>query len=87
VFKYLKDMELNLSEVYRVLKNQGFYIIVLGNNKIRGNIFENWCYVMRLAQRVGFKIEKVFASEIIKHFIKVPREERINTDWVLILRK
>ncbi len=86
-YKFLQDMELNLRECYRVLKNDGRYILVVGNNKIRGELFENWKYIMLLAEKVGFKIEKYFASEIIRHFIKVPREERINTDWIVVLKK
>lgn len=86
-FKYLDDMRLNLLEVYKALKADGRYIIVVGNNKIRGELFENWKYIIELAKDVGFKIENYFASEIIKHFIKVPREERINTDWIIILQK
>lgn|SRR3990167_8184708 len=86
-FKYLDDMRTNLTEVYRVLKRDGRYIIVVGNNKIRGELFENWKYIMSLAENAGFSVENYFGSEIIKHFIKVPRAERINTDWVLILRK
>ncbi len=86
-YKYLLDMKHNLIEVYRVLKKGGRYVIVVGNNQIRNEIFENWKYLMDLANIVGFDIECWFGSEIIKHFIKVPREERINTDWVLVLRK
>lgn len=85
--KYLNDMRLNLIEVHKALKKDGRYIIVVGNNKIRGELFENWKYIMELARYIGFKIENYFVSEIIKHFIKVPREERINTDWVIILQK
>lgn len=87
VFKYLYDMKKNLREVYRVLKNGGRYVIVVGNNRIRGEVFENWLYIMKMAEEVGFKLETYFASEIIKHFIKVPREDRINTDWILVLKK
>jgi len=86
-FKYLDDMRLNLLEVHKALKTGGRYVVVVGNNKIRGELFENWKYIMRLAEKVGFTIENYFASEIIKHFIKVPREERINTDWIIVLRK
>lgn len=86
-FKYLEDMLKNLTEVYSVLKKNGRYIIVVGNNKIRGELFENWKYIKSMAENVGFCVENYFGSEIIKHFIKVPREERINTDWVLILKK
>ena len=86
-FKYLDDMQKNLSEVYSVLRNGGRYIIVVGNNRMRGQLFESWKYLMTLAKNIGFEIENYFGSEIIKHFIKVPREERINTDWILVLRK
>lgn len=86
-FKYLDDMQKNLCEVYRVLKKSARYVIVVGNNKIRGELFENWKYIKSLAENVGFDVENYFASEIIKHFIKVPREERINTDWILVLKK
>jgi DNA modification methylase len=86
-YKYLIDMEINLREVHRVLKKKGKYAIVVGNNKIRGFNFENWKYLMRISERVGFKVENYFGSEIIKHFIKVPRDERINTDWIIILEK
>jgi len=86
-YKYLLDMQMNLKEVYRVLKSNGRYIIVVGNNKIRGEIFENWKYIIAMAEKTGFVLENYFASEIIKHFIKVPREERIDTDWILVLIK
>ena len=86
-YKYLYDMRLNLKEVHRVLKPGAKYIIVVGNNKIRGELFENWLYILRMAEEIGFNVELYFASEIIRHFIKIPREERINTDWILVLRK
>ncbi len=86
-FKYLDDMRLNLLEVHKALKKDGRYVVVVGNNKIRGELFENWKYIMELAKNIGFKVENYFASEIIKHFIKVPREERINTDWIIVLQK
>ncbi len=86
-YKYLFDMRKNLKEIYRVLKKNGYYIIVVGNNKIRNELFESWRYIMSIAIGIGFEVENYFASEIIKHFIKVPREERINTDWILVLKK
>ena len=87
VYKYLYDMQENLKEVHRVLKENSYYIIVVGNNKIRNELFESWKYIMSMAKEIGFSVDNYFASEIIKHFIKVPREERINTDWILTLKK
>ena len=86
-YKYLEDMRTNLVQVFRVLKPGARYVIVVGNNQIRGQVFENWRYIMDMAGGVGFWVESYFGSEIINHFIKVPREERILTDWVLVLRK
>ena len=86
-FKYLEDMRKNLKEVYKVLREGSRYVIVVGNNRIRGHLFENWKYLMPIAEAIGFEVETYFGSEIIKHFIKVPRGERINTDWILVLKK
>ena len=86
-FKYLDDMRKNLIEVYKVLRDGGRYIIVVGNNRIRGQLFENWKYLMPIAEDIGFEIETYFGSEIIKHFVKMPRKERIHTDWILVLKK
>ncbi|MFA5806387.1 MAG: DNA methyltransferase [Melioribacteraceae bacterium] len=86
-YKYLYDMSLNMKEVYRKLKPGARYIVVVGNNRIKGELFESWKYLMNLSKGLGFNIENYFGSEIIKHFIKVPREERINTDWIIVLRK
>jgi len=86
-YKYLLDMRKNFEETYRVLKKGARYAVVVGNNKIRGNLFESWKYLMEIAEQVGFSVETYFGSEIIKHFIKVPRKERINTDWILILKR
>ena len=86
-FKYLDDMRKNLIEVYKVLRDDGRYIIVVGNNRIRGQLFENWKYLMPIAESIGFEVETYFGSEIIKHFVKMPRKERIHTDWILVLKK
>jgi DNA modification methylase len=87
LYKFLIDMQNNLLEVKRVLKPGGIYAVVIGNNKMRGILIESWKYLMGIGEELGFKIETYFASEIIKHFIKVPREERIENDWVIIFKK
>ena len=86
-FKYLDDMRKNFIEVYKVLREGGRYIIVVGNNRIRGQLFENWKYLMLIAENIGFEVETYFGSEIIKHFVKMPRKERIHTDWILVMKK
>ena len=86
-FKYLDDMRKNLAEVYSVLRDGGRYIIVVGNNRIRGQLFESWKYLMTLAENIGFDVENYLAQRLSNILLKFPREERINTDWILVLRK
>ena len=85
--KYLWDMFSNLQEVFRVLKPGARYAIVVGNNLIRQIPFETWKYLMAYAPELGYDVECHFVSEIINHYIKVPRKERINDDHVIVLRK
>ena len=84
--KYLLDMYENLRETRRVLKPGSPYVIVVGNNLMRGVEFETWRYLKAKAPELGYQVECHFTSEIINHFIKVPRKERINCDYVLVLR-
>ena len=86
-YKFLADMEKNIQEVYRTLKKGRKYALVIGNNQIRGQQFESWKYLIEIAKRNNFKLKEYFGSEIIKHFIKIKRDERINTDWIIVLEK
>ena len=86
-YKFVQDMVQNLSEVHRVLKRGGRYVIVIGSNLVRGHVFESWRYLRDAAPSLGYKIDTWFVSEIINHFIKVPRQERIEDDYVLALEK
>ncbi len=87
VYRYFVDMEQNFREVHRVLAPGARYVVVVGNNLIRGREVPTYQYLMAVGERVGFGVETFFASEVIRHFIKVPRKERIAQDWVLVFHK
>ena len=88
VFKFFNDMENQLRETMRVLKPGGRYCIVVGTNEIRGIRIDSHMILTKIAvERVGFSFEKVFFSKLIRHFIKIPRQERMVGEWVLTLRK
>ena len=87
VYRYFMDMEQNFREVHRVLAPGTRYVVVVGNNLIRGREVPTYQYLMAVGERAGFGVETFFASEVIRHFIKVPRKERIAQDWVLVFRK
>lgn len=87
VHKYFADMERNFKEVKRALMPGRHYVVVVGNNIIRGEEVPTHRYLMGVAERAGLDTETYFASGVIRHYIKVPRKERINEDWVLVFRK
>ena len=86
-YKFIRDMLTNLREVRRVLRPGGLYVIVAGSNQVRGHDFETWRYLKDAAPECGYRVQTWFVSSIINHFIKVPRKERINDDYVLVLEK
>ncbi|MHA2139919.1 MAG: DNA methyltransferase [Candidatus Thorarchaeota archaeon] len=89
VFKFFEDMKEQLKEIYRVLHPGGHYCLAIGNNVIRGNVVESHKILTEIATTddVGFRIEKTFFSGVIRHFIKIPRKERMAGEWILVLRK
>ncbi len=87
IYKYFVDMKENFREIFRLLVPGGRYCVVVGNNVIRGHRIKTHEFFTEIASDIGFEVENYFVSEIIRHFIKVPRKERINDDWVIIFRK
>ena len=88
VFKFFEDMQRQLEEIYRVLKPDHRYCIAIGNNQIRGVDVRSDQILSEIAvSRVGFKLEKSFFSKLIRHYIRIPRPERMLGEWILVLRK
>ncbi|MHA2601624.1 MAG: TRM11 family SAM-dependent methyltransferase [Candidatus Thorarchaeota archaeon SMTZ1-83] len=88
-YKFFEDMKLQFQEMARVLEPSGRYCVAIGNNVIRGvevPSHEVLCEIA-VSDDVGFKIEKVFFSALIRHFIRIPRRERMPGEWILILEK
>ena len=89
VFKFFEDMKSQLAETFRVLRPGGRYCIAIGNNSIRGVTVESHKILTEIAtsSEIGFDIERSFFSGLIRHFIKIPRRERMHGEWVIILQK
>jgi DNA modification methylase len=88
-YKFFEDMKQQFQEMARVLKPGGHYCMAIGNNVIRGVEVPSHEILCEIAttDEVGFRIEKVFFSALIRHFIRIPRRERMPGEWILILQK
>ncbi len=88
VFKFFEDMKQQLSEMFQVLKPGGRYCVAIGNNLIRGVEVRSDEILSEIAtSSVGFELENTFFSKLIRHFIRIPRPERMLGEWVLVLQK
>ncbi|MHA2424193.1 MAG: DNA methyltransferase [Candidatus Thorarchaeota archaeon] len=89
VFKFFEDMKEQLKETLRVLRSGARYCLAIGSNLIRDVPVHSHQILSEIATSpdVGFDLERSFFSGLIRHFIKIPRKERMSGEWVLILRK
>lgn len=91
VSKYFIDMRLAMKEIYRVLKEGGRFILVVGNNKVCGEIVENHNILSEIAaEQIGFKLEMILVDEIRSRGMITKRHETgglISDEWVVVLRK
>lgn len=90
IYKYLVGMKNNLECVYKVLKQNGKYIIVIGNNSVLNLEVPLSEYVILIAESLGFELENIFSYVIKDRHLIIPRNGRggiINKDWVIVLNK
>jgi ubiquinone/menaquinone biosynthesis C-methylase UbiE len=81
-------MKNQLTEMYRILKPGSRYCIAIGNNIIRGVEVHSDKILSEIASStIGFELELTFFSKLIRHFIRIPRPERMVGEWILVLKK
>ena len=89
VHKYFEGMKKNLSEVNRVLKRNGRYCIVVGENTFRKVRIPTYKILADVALRTGFEIRDMFVYDVINRHLDIPRwnESRIERDYILVLKR
>ncbi|MEX5333582.1 hypothetical protein, partial [Pseudomonas paraeruginosa] len=61
---YIIEMELSIKEMYKVLKENCYCVIIMGNNKVCGLDFETQKYIQLIAEKIGFLTELVLVDDI-----------------------
>ena len=90
VKKFFEDMKINLKLVYKYLKADGKYVIVIGNSKIRNIDIESWKIIEEIGHKVGFKTATTFSYVIRNPYIRIPRKGmggKIGQDYITVLNK
>ena len=87
-YKFFDEMKDQLQEMMRILRPGSRYCVAIGSNLMRGIPVKSHEILAEIAEsRVGFELETQFFSKLIRHFIRIPRKERMHGEWVLVLKK
>jgi len=91
VSKYFSDMQKVIKEIYRVLKPNGRFVLVIGNNLVKGIEVKNHNILSDMASHDGlFKKEMVLVDEIKSRGMITKRHETgglVLDEWVIVLKK
>jgi len=90
VYQFFKDMEENIKQIYKLLKPESHYIIVVGDSLIRDVSVDTHNMLIDVAKKNGFELENLFSYIIKNRYLRIPRRGRgglIKEDWVIDLVK
>jgi hypothetical protein len=90
VSRYFNDMRLALKEMRRVLRPEGYCILVVGNNVIFKRIVPNNRILAEIAQEEGFELKAMLVDEIRSRGLITKRHETagmMTDEWIILLQK
>jgi hypothetical protein len=90
VSKYFADMEENIINIRKYLKEDGSYVLVVGDCEIRKIVFPVYKYLIELAEKNCYKNSLVFSYLIRNPYLRIPRKKRgglIKYDRIIVLNK
>jgi DNA modification methylase len=90
VGNYLMEMEVALDESIRVLKNNGYLIIVIGNNKVCNIEFNTQEYLTEYIQSKGLYLQFKLIDDIKSYGLMTKRNKTadiISREWILVFKK
>lgn len=87
---YLEEMRDAITEVARVLKAGGHFVLVIGNNEVCGINFKSSEYLAEICHNAGLKIKLRLVDEIKSRGLMTKRNKSagvISREWVLLFEK
>ncbi|MDH3365654.1 MAG: site-specific DNA-methyltransferase [Thermoplasmata archaeon] len=89
VYKYFDDMRRNFIEVNRLLKRNGRYCMVVGENTFRKVRVPTYAILARIACKCGFELKSMYVYDVINRHLDIPRwnNSRIEKDHILVFQR
>lgn len=89
-YKYLFEMQESFSHYYQVLKHNGYFVMVIGNNTIAGYEFMTHKYLTKIAEEIGFSTELILIDDIKSRGLMTKRNKTasmISREYIVIFKK
>ncbi len=89
VWKYFDQMRCNFNEVNRVLKRNGVYCMIVGENTFRKVRVPTYRLLSKISARSGFELKTTYMYDVINRHLDIPRwnDSRIERDYILVLQR
>lgn len=90
VYKYFQDMRQPISEMYRVLKNDAYAVLVVGNNTVLRKKVKTYRLLTDLAVSIGFREILVLKDNIRGRGMITKRHNSgglIKEEYIIVLKK
>ena len=90
VGNYLNEMKSAIDESVRVLKSDGYMIIIIGNNTVCGRPFDTQDYLTTYITSKGLRLQFKLIDDIKSYGLMTKRNKtanRISCEWVLVFKK
>jgi hypothetical protein len=90
VGNYLVEMKEAIDESIRVLKKNGYFIIVIGNNKVCDIEFNTQEYLSEYIQSRGLQLKFKLIDDIKSYGLMTKRNKTadiISREWILVFKK
>jgi len=89
-YKYLIEMQESFKHYHEVLKHNGYFIMVIGNNTIAGYEFMTHKYLIKIAKKIGFSVELILIDDIKSRGLMTKRNKTasiISREYIVIFKK
>lgn len=87
---YLNEMKVALDESFRVLKQDGYMVIVIGNNTVCKRMFDTQDYLSTYLVSKGMKLQYKLIDDIKSYGLMTKRNKTADTisrEWILVFKK
>lgn len=90
IAQYLIEMKDAINESIRVLKKNGYFVLIVGNNKVCNKEFNTQAYLTKYIERKGLKLVFKLIDDIKSYGLMTKRNKTadiISREWVLVFKK